>query len=374
MLKVGILYDTSGKSLGGHDTHLAYKGLPVEIAALVDSNCENIKERMEKVGAARHYISFEEMVEKEKPDIVVLGSRNPETHFEPIKYAARRGIHILCEKPLCTTLEEADEIVALGEKYHVKIAVAHLARYSILFRKMKEMMENGTIGDILSIYGRGKEDERGGGEDMAVLGAHILDLMCFLGGDVEHLFSEVTFEGRPLKESDRSVTKEPVGHVAGDNVFAHLHFANGIRGFFESRKGIYTPEKIVRMGVTVEGTKGYLAMRYITEVRGGESRTLRLSYSPYPVEDEAHYEDVPLEEERVIPGAAELELGYMPYFSINNRFAAWDLVKAIEEDREVVASAVSAQKVLEISQAIYLSQLEGKRIHFPLKDRKYPLK
>ena len=209
---------------------------------------------------------------------------------------------------------------------------------------------------------------------MAVLGAHILDLMCFLGGEVEHLFSEVTFEGRPLKESDRSVTKEPVGHVAGANVFAHLHFANGIRGFFESRKGIYTPEKIVRMGVTVEGTKGCLAMRYITEVKGGEVRTLRLTHSPYPVEDEAHYEVVPIEEDRIIPGAAPLEMGVMPYFSINNRFAAWDLVKAIEEDREVVASAVSAQKVLEITQAVYLSQLEGKRIHLPLQERKHPLK
>lgn len=373
MMRVAILYDTSGTSLGGHDTHLAFKGLPVEIAALADSNCENISQRMKKTGAARHYTHFEEMVEKEKPQILVLGSRNPETHFAPITYAAERGIHILCEKPLCTTLEEADKIVELSKKYHVKIAVGHLARYSIIFRKMKEMMEKGEIGEILSIYGRGKEDERGGGEDMAVLGAHILDLMCFLGGEVESCFAEVRCNNRPLRSGDRSITKEPVGHVAGDNVFAHLHFASGIRGIFESRKGIYTPEKIVRMGVTVEGTKGYLSMRYITERPGEKGRTLRLSRSPYPVEDEAIYEEIPLEEERIIPGAAPLEMGVMPYFSINNRFAAWDLLQAIEEDREPIANAVSAQKVLEITQAIYLSQLEGKRMEFPLLNRKHPL-
>ena len=79
-------------------------------------------------------------------------------------------------------LDEADRIVHLAEKYHIRIAVAHLARYAPVFLTMKRMIESGAIGRPLTFYGRGKEDERGGGEDMIVLGTHILDLGCFLCG------------------------------------------------------------------------------------------------------------------------------------------------------------------------------------------------
>ena len=63
----------------------------------------------------------------------------------------------------------------------------------------------------------------------------------------------------------------------------------------------------------------------------------------------------------------------MPYFAVNNRFAAWDLVEAIRENRQPLASVYDAQRVLELIQGIYLSQLEGRRINFPLKQRKHPL-
>jgi predicted dehydrogenase len=64
---------------------------------------------------------------------------------------------------------------------------------------------------------------------------------------------------------------------------------------------------------------------------------------------------------------------FIPYFSIHNRLAAWDLVQAIQEGREPRASAADAAAVLEIIQGIYLSQLEGRRIEFPLTNRRHPL-
>lgn len=373
MMKIGIIYDTSAMSLGGHDTHFAYRGLPVEQVALVDSNLKDIEARMQDIGAKRHYVDYRDMMDAERPDIVVLGSRNPEIHLPMIEDAAQRGIHVLCEKPLCATLEQADRIVELSEKHHIKIAVAHLARYALLFRKMKEMIEAGAIGEPISVYGRGKEDDRGGGEDLIVLGTHILDVMNYLFGKPEHLFAEVLCNGQPLKASDRFATKEPLGPVAGDNVFAHLRYPNGIRGFFESRRGLFQKDKPVRMGVTVVGTKGALSMRYTNGRPGEGDRKLRLAISDLPVEDAASYQDIPLEETRQIPGAEPLKLGFIPYFNINNRFAAWDLIQAIQEDREPVANARHAQDVLEIIQGIYLSQLEGRRIHLPLTQRKHPL-
>lgn len=367
-MKIGIIYDTSVKGLGGHGTHLAFRGLPVEMTAVADSNTENLESRMADMRVPRHYTDCITMMDAEKPDIVVLGSRLPGDHPAPVEAAAERGIHMLIEKPLCSTLAEADRMVELAERYNVRIAVAHLARYALVFRTMKQMIDSGAIGRPLTVYGRGKEDERGGGEDLTVLGTHILDLMRHLFGDPETVFSEVFCEGRPLKATDRNVTKEAIGPAAGDDIFAHFHFPNGVRGLFESRRGLYKQGGQVRMGITVAGTEGALSMRY------DGLRKLRLTRSQYPPEDEAAYEEIPLEETRVIPGAEELiTKGWMPYFAVNNRFAAWDLIQAVRENRQPLASVYDAQRVLEMIQGIYLSQLEGRRIVFPLTQRVHPL-
>ena len=373
MYKVGIVYDLSQQARGGHGTHLAFKGLPdVETVALVDGKVEDIAQRQQQVGAKRVYADYREMYDKERPDIVVIGSRDPIAHHQPLLEAVKRGMHVLCEKPLTANLAEADELYNLAQKNHCKIAVAHLARHAILFRTMKKMIAEGAIGTPLSVYGRGKEDERGGGEDTLVLGTHILDAMSFLFGEPEHLFAEVTVNGRPLQKSDRAVTTEPLGAVAGDNLFAHLHYANNVRGFFESRKGVYESGNPVRMGITVVGTQGALSMRYTLTTAEGE-RKLRLTRSRGAVEDAADYEEIPLAEDRIIPGAEPLVMNFMPYYAINNRFAAWDLMEAIRLDRDPVAGVKEAVKVLEIIQGIYQSQLAGKRITLPLQDRQHPL-
>jgi predicted dehydrogenase len=196
--KIGVVQDTSKPVLGFHGLHNAFRGLPgVEIVAHVDSNPDSIEKRM-AYGAKRHYLNYTDMLDCEKPDIVVLCSRHPCDHFEQIKAAAERSIHIYCEKPMTVNLEEADQIVELAEKHHIKICMAHPARYSLPFRTMKAMVEAGEIGTPMMIYGKGKCDHRGGGEDLIVLGTHILDLQTFFFGAPEYVFADVTTEGRPV--------------------------------------------------------------------------------------------------------------------------------------------------------------------------------
>lgn len=365
--RVAVAFDTTQIFLKGHGTHLAFVGLPgVEHVALADPNHEGLEKRMCELGAKRHYDDYLEMLDREQPQIVVLGSRLPEDHDVQIRAAVERGIHVFCEKPMTSDLRVADELIALAKKHNAKIAVAHLARHALVFQTMKRMIEEGAIGTPLTFYGRGKEDERGGGEDMVVLGTHILDLGCYLFGAPASVSAEITVEGRPLRREDRSVTKEPLGPVAGDNVFALYRFPNSVRGIFESRKGLF--RKQVRMGVSVVGTEGILSVRYDND------RKLRLSRTPYPPEDEAAYEEVPLVEMRQIPGAEELrDFGYFWYFRENNRFAAWDLIRAIEEERQPLASAYDARKVLEMINGAYASQLTGRVVPLPLAEREHPL-
>ncbi len=369
MKRVAIVYDTATPGLGGHGTHLAFKGLPgVRTVALADSNSNGIADRLAKMGAERHYADYREMITTERPDVVVFGSRIPVGRLEQLEFAIANQCHILCEKPLAATLEEADRVVALSEAHGVKIAVAHLARHAQVFRAMKEKIKSGVIGRPLSFYGRGKEDHRGGGEDFAVLGTHILDLGCFLFDAPESVFADFSMQGRPLLPTDRLETAEPLGPVAGDELMAYYRFPNGVRGFFESRRGLSASG--VRMGVTVAGTEGMLAVRY------DDDRKLRLCRSKFPPEDEACFEEQELPAEPDVPGAAPIDfatIGYIPYFAINNRRAAWDLLNAIDEDRLPVASVHDAQMVLEMIQGAYASQFASRAITIPLKQRKHPL-
>jgi predicted dehydrogenase len=368
--KIALLHDTRTKGLGGHLTHLAFRGLPrVETVALADSNPDGIAGRLRETEAARHYTTCEEMLDAETPDILVICSRIPGEHLAPIEAAARRGVHVFCEKPLTVDLQEADKIVRLAEENRIRIAVAHLGRHALVFQTAKRMIEAGAIGHPLTFYGRGKEDARGGMEDMLVLGTHILDLACFFFGPPKTVFADISVNGRPLRREDRIATTEPLGPVAGDDVMAFYKFPDGVRGLFGSRKNLAA--RGIRMGITIEGTTGALAIRY------DEHRKLRLSRSPFPPEDEARFEEIPLHEERVNPGARPLDLdalaGHHRYFAENNRLAAHDLIRAIEENREPLASARDARTVLEMIHGAWASQLAGERVRLPLANRRHPL-
>jgi predicted dehydrogenase len=278
------------------------------------------------------------------------------------------------------SLEEADQIIELAEKHHIKICMAHPARYSQAFRTMKKMVEAGEIGTPLTIYSRGKCDHRGGGEDLIVLGTHILDLQTFFFGAPESVFADVTTDGKPVIKTDRSQTVEPLGSVAGDEIFAYFRFPDNIIGTFESRKNLFNWEnKTVHMGITITGTKGSLSMRFNDNVPV-ESK-LRISRIPAPPEDNTCYEEVELVEPRTIPGAEPLDYSLCgklgipskPFFLESNHFAAWDLIQSIQEDRLPESNQYNARLAQEMIYGIYASHLSGQKVTYPLISRIHPL-
>lgn len=375
MPKVCISYETGGGRRGGHFTHYAFTGLPgVEIAALADSNPKS-EDTFRLTGAKRRYDSFYAMMEKEKPDIAVLCSRLPEEHYEQIKYALDHHCHVLCEKPLADSPEKADELLALSQKTGCLVQMAHLARFAPSFREMKRMIEAGEIGRILTCAMRGKEDTRGGGEDMLVLGTHVLDAAAWIFGRPEQVYSDIRIQGRPLTASDVLTTTEPLGPCGGDEVFSLYRFANNVNGVFESRHVFENGDQ--RLGITVCGTKGMLTIRYTG------NRELRVCRDfPVPMEDESHFEVVPLPEDPPIRGAVPLEyqkLGINPslyfhlYFAENNRRAAWNLLQAIEGKEPLTAGLESALVSLEMITGAYQSALLHAPVRFPLTDRRHPL-
>ena len=110
-------------------------------------------------------------------------------------------------------------------------------------------------------------------------------------------------------------------------------------------------------------------------------RPLRISRLPGPPEDEPRFEVVPLTDDRTIPGAAPLDYSLLGQQDIprakilmqSNRFAVWDLMRAIEEDRQPVSNVYNARLALEMIYGIYAAHLVRGVVDVPLADRTHPL-
>ena len=93
------------------------------------------------------------MLDREKPQIVVIGPRWVDAHKEMILACAERGIHMFCEKPMARDVAECDAIVAACERSHVKLAMAFQTRYGPRDECAKELIGSGVIGEVLEVRG-----------------------------------------------------------------------------------------------------------------------------------------------------------------------------------------------------------------------------
>ena len=148
---------------------------------------------------------------------------------------------------------------AACRKSGTKLSLAYVNRHAPGYAAARDLIEEGRIGKVLEIRCRGKEDARGGGEDLVVLGCHVLDLMTDLGGGPKWCEAVVTQGGRPITKADATDGPEGIGPIAGDAINAMFGLADGPIGYFASVRdaGLKQPN----FGLTVVGTKGAIHIR-----------------------------------------------------------------------------------------------------------------
>ena len=266
----------TGRGNWGHGLHLGLKNHPrIEVVAVADEDAEERQAKQAELAAPRAYADWREMLAAEQPEVVTVGPRWTDCHLEMVLACLEVGAHVYCEKPMTWSLAEGDQIVAKAEATGLKVAVAHQGAYLPLIRHVKEVLAQGRIGAVQAIRAHGKQDRRGGGEDMIVLGTHSFNMMRLFAGDVAWMTAHVAHEGRALQVDDVREAAEPVGPVAGDCINSYFAFKSGVAGFFDSRK--YAEGGGQRMGMEIEGSEGVIALR------GGGSGPAMLY--PHPVFD-----------------------------------------------------------------------------------------
>ncbi len=336
----------------GHGLHTVYNHLDnVELVAIADPGAAGREKAMADTGAARGYADYRDMLDKEELDIVSVCPRWVPEHLAMVTACLEAGCNVYCEKPMTMSLADGDKIVENAAARGLKVAVAHQAVYLPATHAIKQMLDDGKIGTVQAIYASGKQDHRGGGEDMITLGTHTFNMMRFFVGDVAWMQSHVTINGKEVAHSDAHEPTEPVGPVAGDCVNSYFAFKNGVSGFFSSRRD---QAGSGRYGMEIVGTEGIFSLR-------GDVAN-RLMVYPYPVLLPSN----PAQEWQA------LELDDTP-FSQGNEFAIRDLIDAIENDRKPISAAEDAVAALEMILGAYHSQLTGQRVPFPIANREHPL-
>ncbi len=99
----------------------------------------------------RQYESYEEILAAPRMADCAMVCTQDRLHYEPVKLALQKGYHVLCEKPMSPKKEEIIQMGMMAEKYHRVLSICHVLRYSPFFSKIKELLEQGRIGRLMSI-------------------------------------------------------------------------------------------------------------------------------------------------------------------------------------------------------------------------------
>ena len=146
----------AGLGSRGRDTYAkAAKIYPdkMKIVAIADIDPEKVKLTAEEydVPMSHCYESAEDMLKEEKlADAMIIATQDRQHVGQAIK-ALKKGYHLLLEKPISPDLGECRKISEVAKECKREVVVCHVLRYTPIYQKVKEILDAGTIGDVISI-------------------------------------------------------------------------------------------------------------------------------------------------------------------------------------------------------------------------------
>ncbi len=161
----------------------------VEAAAISGRNIE-AAQRLASAFSIPATADYRDILANPKIDAVHICTPNAQ-HFSMAKGALQAGKHVLCEKPLATTVEEAHELLSLAASQKLRNCVCHNLRFYPMVQQMRRMRDAGDLGEILLVHGtyfqdwllydtdwNWRVDPKSGGPSrtMADIGSHWFDM------------------------------------------------------------------------------------------------------------------------------------------------------------------------------------------------------
>jgi UDP-N-acetyl-2-amino-2-deoxyglucuronate dehydrogenase len=317
----------------------------IEVAAIYGDNREKTT-RLGQLYGGTVYDSLPSFLEHKQMDLVMIGSPSG-LHAEQGIAAARRGLHVLVEKPLDITTERADLLISECERAGVKLGVCFQDRVAPDICHLKQLVDAGRLGKPILVSGRVKwyrpaEYYRGsrwrgtwaldGGGALMNQGVHTVDLLLWLMGEVKLV-------------SAKAVTA--LHDVAvEDTVVATLEFANGAIGTLEAATSVY-PGYGRRVELT--GSEGTIILEN-DRIINADLRT--------PISDAIRSPQGNTNASATSPVVSDIS---------GHKRILEDFLQAIERDGSPRCDGREGRRSVELVQAIYESSSTGQAV--ALKDK-----
>jgi len=199
----------------------------VTVEAVTDSLAYML-DILSKYTSVKTYSDYDAMLESTTLDAVIIATPT-KFHFDMVKKALSRGIHVFCEKPLCLTSVESLELAGIAEKYNLITQVGYHNRFVGTFKEVHRLLANDAIGQVSHIlveaYGPVALEPKGstwrsrkseGGGCLYDYAAHPLNLLTW-------------YLGEPSAVSGAALGKIFSAETP-DEVYGTLHFPSGATG------------------------------------------------------------------------------------------------------------------------------------------------
>ena len=233
------------------------------VAGALSSTPEKSRESGEALGLPRVYDDFKQMAQREarrKDGIEAVSIVTPNhVHYQAAREFLKRGIHVICDKPLTSTLADAKKLVKAAEDSDALFVLTHNYTGYPMVRQAREMVASGKLGKIRVVQVEYPQDwltieqdfkqanwrtdpaRSGAGGCTGDIGTHAYNLACFVTGlNVESLAADIQ--------------AFVPGRQVDDNAHVLLRFDGGARGMLWSSQVAPGNENSVR--IRVYGEKG----------------------------------------------------------------------------------------------------------------------
>lgn len=220
----------------------------VDLLGVADAD-PAVAEEVARLHGGRAYTDHRAMLADVQPDIVTV-SVPTQAHTPVVLDALACGCHVLVEKPIAATPEEARSIIQAAEEAGRILSVGHIERYNPAIIELRRRLAGGQIGQIFQVHARRLGPFPSRVRDVGVvvdLAPHDLDIMRFLTGSEVH---------RLYAETQRRI------HTAHEDLFSGMvRFENGVLGILEINW--LTPSKVREVAVT--GQCGMFVANLLTQ-------------------------------------------------------------------------------------------------------------
>jgi len=184
--------------------------------ALMDTDADRLERAKGVFDVDETYSDYGELLKQKHIDAVLIGSP-VFAHKEQTVQAAEAGKHVLCEKPLARDIDECDEMIRACELSGVVFMTGLMKRFNTCFKMVKEMIEDGTLGEVYQIrviwdaydapgtssgWRRSLQTLGGVFQDH---GSHTIDLCRWWVGDVESVRAQVWIQDARHSVEDSTV-------------------------------------------------------------------------------------------------------------------------------------------------------------------------